>query len=165
MKSQTPNSRKNIKVKFKPKPGQVDFTNIRWVPVINCVAKFRNKILIVQRSSRLNFYPNYWNGISGFLDDNTTLEQKVKDEFKEELGIKTKDIKSIKLGDIFHQEAPRYKKTWIVTPVLVEVRTDKIKLDWEAQNHVWINPFNARKYKLLPGFKVVLKALGAWRNW
>ena len=35
---------------FKPKPGQTDFTNIRWAPVINCVLKYENKILVVKRN-------------------------------------------------------------------------------------------------------------------
>lgn len=67
-------------IKFKPKPGQMDFIKARWTPVINCVVKYRDKFLVVQRSKSLNFYPGYWNGISGFLDDQRSLEQKVKDE-------------------------------------------------------------------------------------
>ena len=127
--------------------------------MINCVARYRGKILVVQRSEKLNFYPGYWNGISGFLDDKRSLEQKVRNELKEELGIRTKDIKHIKLGGIFDQEEPNYKKTWIVHPVLVEVSTDKIKLDWEAQNYTWIKPGDAKKLKLLPGFDRVLANL------
>jgi len=134
--------------KFQPKLGQVDFTNARFAPVINCVVKYKDKILIVQRSGNLNFYPNFWNGISGFLDDKKTLKQKIESEIKEELGIAKKDIISIKLGNIFHQEEKKYKKTWIAHPILVEVKTDKIKLDWEAQNYCWIK-FSEIKNKLI----------------
>jgi isopentenyldiphosphate isomerase len=143
--------------KFQPKPGQIDFTNARFAPVINCVVKFKNKILIVERSQDLNLYPGYWNGISGFLDDKKSLKEKVREELREELSISAKNIKNIKLGNIFHQEAPKYKKTWIVHPILVEVKTDKIKLDWEAQNFKWIKFQEAIKFKLLPGFDRVLK--------
>jgi hypothetical protein len=66
-------------------------------------------------------------------------------------------IKKIRLGEIFDQEAPEHKKTWIVHPVLVEVSTDKIKLDWEAQRYEWIEMKKAGKLKLLPGFNQVLK--------
>jgi isopentenyldiphosphate isomerase len=147
----------NSMEKFKPKPGQVDFSNARFAPVINCVLKCKNKILIVQRSKDLNFYPEFWNGISGFLDDLQTLKQKVEGEIKEELGIAKKDIISIKFGSIFHQEAPKYKKTWIVHPILVEVETDKIKLDWEAQDYKWIKFQEIKNFKLLPGFDEVVK--------
>lgn len=154
---------KNMKKStFRPKPGQVDYTNARWAPVINCIVKYRDKILLVQRNKELNFYPGYWNGISGFLDDQRSFEQKVKDELREELGIPWKMVEKIRLCEIFHQEAPRYKKTWIVHPVLVGVTTDKIKLDWEARNYKWIRIGEAKKLKLLPGFDQVLEKVSAW---
>jgi len=143
--------------KFIPKPGQADFTNIRWAPVLNCVVMFERKILLVQRNKTMRLYPNYWNGISGFLDDNKSLSQKVHEELREELGMSKKHILSIQLGKILNQEAPKYKKTWIVHPVLVQVDTDKVKLDWEAQNHTWIKPNEAKKLNLMPGFEDALK--------
>lgn len=146
-------------MKFKAKSGQIDYTNARWAPVINCVLKHKNKILVVQRSKKLNFYPGYWNGISGFLDDQKSLEQKVQGELKEELGIPKSKIKKIQLGEIFNQEAPKYRKTWIVHPVLVEVTTNRVKLDWEARNYKWIKFAEAKKLKLLPGFDQVLDKL------
>ncbi len=125
--------------KFVPKPGQVDFTDIRYCPVMNCVVQHRRKILVVQRSAALRLYPEYWNGISGFLDDKRSFKEKVCDELREELGIKKNNILSIEMGNIFHQESPKYKKTWIVHPVLVEVDTDKVKLNWEAQDFQWLS--------------------------
>ena len=90
--------------------------------------------------------------------------QKVKDEIREETGISGKNIKNIKLGEIFHQESPKYSKTWIVHPVLVEVLTDKVKLDWEANNYKWIKLPEAQKMKLLPGFGEVLKRVSKIEN-
>ncbi|MFA5359044.1 MAG: NUDIX domain-containing protein [Patescibacteria group bacterium] len=147
------------KSKFKPKPGQIDFTHVRFAPVINCVLKYKDKILLVQRSKDLNFYPGYWNGISGFLDDHRRLKEKVVDEIREELGMNENMIKSIKLGEIVDQEAPKYKKTWVVHPVLVEVKTDKVKLDWEARDYKWLKIAEVKKLKLLPGFNQVLEKL------
>ncbi len=147
---------------FKPKVGQVDYTRARWAPVINCVLKHRDKILVVERSKELHFYPGYWNGISGFLDDHRSLREKVADEIKEELGIPKSKIKSIRVGGIFDQEEPKYKKTWIVHPVLVEVRTDQVRLDWEAQKYQWVTLTEARRLKLLPGFGRVLNTLSSF---
>lgn len=143
--------------KFVPKPGQVDFTNVRWAPVLNCVVMHEGKILLVQRNKSMRLYPGYWNGISGFLDDHKSLEQKVHEELREELGVSKKHIISIQLARILNQEAPKYKKTWIVHPVLVKVDTDKVKLDWEAQNYKWITPGEAKKMDLMPGFDETLK--------
>ncbi len=147
------------KPKFKPKPGQIDYTDARWAPVVNCVVKHKNKILVVRRSEKLHFYPGYWNGISGFLDDQKSLDQKVAEELKEELGMAKNQIKKIRLGEIFDQEEVKYKKTWIVHPVLVEVKTDKIRLDWEAEDFHWVTKKELKKIKLMPGFNKVLLML------
>lgn len=144
------------KKKFVPKPGQVDFTNIRWAPVLNCVVMHEGKVLLVQRSKSMRLYPGYWNGISGFLDDYKSLEQKVYEELREELGISKKHVISIKLARILNQDAPKYKKTWIVHPVLVKVDTNKVELNWEAQNYTWVKPSEAKKMDLLPGFAETL---------
>lgn len=144
-------------LKFIPKPGQVDYTRVRYAPVVNSVVKFQDKILIVQRSADLNFYPGYWNGISGFLDDEKTLEEKVREEMREELGLIEDQIISVKQFGLFEQVEPEYNKVWIVHPVLVEVKTDEIKLDWEAQNFKWVTFAEAKTHNLLPGFDKVLE--------
>lgn len=143
--------------KFTPLPGQTDYTNIRWAPVVNCVVTYQGKILVLQRSAELHFYPGYWNGVSGFLDDQRGLLQKVKEELREELGIPATKILSVQLGEVFDQDAPKYKKTWIVHPVLVEVSTDQITLDWESHVYRWVTRKEAKKLKLLPEFDQVLE--------
>jgi isopentenyldiphosphate isomerase len=149
-------------LKFKPKPGQIDFTNARWAPVINCVLKYQDKILIVQRSKDVGFYPKYWNGVSAFLDDKKSLKQKIQEELREELGVAKSKIARIRLGEIFDQEASKYGKTWVVHPVLVEVTIDKIKLDWEAKNYRWVKLQEVKGLKILPGFSEVLEKLKKW---
>lgn len=144
-------------MKFILKKDQTDFTNIRWVPVINCVVKYGDKILVVKRSSSLKYFPGYWNGVSGFLDDQKSLTEKVYEELEEELSFEKKHVRKIRVGEIFDQEAPRYGKTWIVHPVLVEVKTDQVKLDWEAEEYQWVSVAQAKKLKLLPGFKQVIE--------
>lgn len=141
---------------FKIKKNQTDYTDIHWAPVINCVLFFEGTILILQRSNELNFYPGHWNGVSGFLDDKKSLNEKVKNEILEEVGIGEENIEKIELGKIFHQSAPKYKKTWIVHPILVRVKSNEIKLNWEAKNHQWIKIEDVNKYKLLPGFEGVI---------
>jgi isopentenyldiphosphate isomerase len=145
---------------FKPKPGQVDYTNAHWAPVINCLVRHKGKILLVRRSDKLNLYPGYWNGVSGFLDDDQSLQSKVREELREELGIEDRKVRSVVLGRIFHQHAPEYGKTWIVHPVLADVDTDSIKLDWEAQEYKWVEPKEVRKLSIIPGFEKVLEGVG-----
>lgn len=142
--------------KFVPRDGQVDYTQIRYAPVINCVVKHESKILLVRRSLELRLYPGYWNGVSGFLDDARSVEEHVYKELEEELGIGKVHVKKITRGQVLVQEAPEYNKTWLVFPILVIVDTDKISLDWEAQKAEWLDPKEAKKLNLLPGFDQVL---------
>ena len=140
---------------------QVDYTNIRYAPVINIVVQNTDgDILIVKRSDEIGFYPGYWNGIGGFLDDGRDLEEKVGDELSEEAGISTGQIRSIELGPIFHDDEPEYNKTWIIHPVRVRITGDIGDLDWEAQNHAWIAPDQIDQYTAIPSFYTVLEKLG-----
>lgn len=107
----------------------------------------------------MRLYPGFWNGVSGFLDDNKGLEEKVREELREELSIQAEDITSITLGQIFDQDAPEYNKTWIVHPVLVAVKETAIQLDWEAERYMWVTIEETKQMDLLPGFGLVLDAL------
>jgi len=142
--------------KFIPKPGQVDFTNIRYCPVVNCLVRYRGKILMVKRSAEMDLYPNYWDGVAGFLDDDQSVEDKVKEEILEELYIDADQIESIKRGNVLIHESKKYQKTWIVFPILVDVKTNKFELDYEAQDAKWLDPTDAKKLDLAPGVDRVL---------
>jgi 8-oxo-dGTP pyrophosphatase MutT (NUDIX family) len=145
--------------KFVPKEGQVDYTNIRYCPVVNSVLCHEDKVLLVQRSDDLRLYPGFWNGISGFLDDHKSVEEKVAEELRQELGLKKGDIISLERGSVLIQEAPKYKKTWIVFPVRAVIATKNVKLDWEASRYRWVSLAEAKSLDLLPGFIDVLAEL------
>lgn len=143
------------KLPFVPRLGQIDYTTARYAPVINCLVTHKEKILIVKRSKDSKFYPGRWAGISGFLDDTKTIQEKVKEELSEELGVKPSQIVKIKTALVFEYEGRNYKKVWIAHPVLVEIATDKLTLDWEASEYKWISPKEVKNYTFGPGFMEV----------
>jgi len=143
--------------KFTPKPGQVDYTNIRYAPTINCVVTDGRRVLLLKRSDEMRLYPGYWNGASGFLDDTQDIEDKVLEELREELGLGPLDIVSIKRGNVVLQEAPEYNKTWLVVAVLVTVKTQEHITDWETEKAEWMSPEDVYKHQLLPGFAEVFE--------
>ena len=59
---------------FVPRPGQVGYTHIRYAPVLNAVVVCLGKVLLLQRSSGMRSYPNHWCGVSGYLDDDRSVE-------------------------------------------------------------------------------------------
>ena len=141
---------------FTPREGQVDFHHIRWAPVMNIALMHGEEYLVVKRSETMNFYPGLWNGISGFIDDGQSLDEKVREELREELGLKEEAILSIELRGIFDQEAPELGKTWIVHAIKATVQHKEITLDWEASEHRWLTGEEYRTLELVPGFATVL---------
>jgi ADP-ribose pyrophosphatase YjhB (NUDIX family) len=121
--------------KFVPKPGQIDYTNIRRAPVVQSVVMHRNTMLLLRRSENLEFYPGFWSGVSGFLDEpSKTVEEKLKEELNEELGIEPYDVLSMEKAAVIEENDKRYGKVWVVHPMLVRVGTKDIRLDWEAED-------------------------------
>ena len=145
--------------KFVPKSGQVDYTNIRYAPVVDVIVAHKGKILLVQRSPDMRLYPNYWHCISGFLDDQKSIEEKAREELAEELSLNTSSIVSLERGQVVLSEAPEYNKTWLAVPVLAKVSNTAYKLDWEAARAKWFTPAQAKKLQLIPGVLPILEQL------
>jgi isopentenyldiphosphate isomerase len=141
---------------FVPRPGQVDYTHIRYAPVLNAVVVCLGKVLLLRRSSSMRSYPDHWCGISGYLDDHRSVEDKAQQEMLEEVGITTDRIVSMQRGTVLLQEAPDHDKSWLVVPVLVRVRDRRYRLDWESQAAGWFTMAEAMALPLLPGFDAVI---------
>ncbi len=141
---------------FVPRPGQVDYTHVRYAPVLNAVVVCRGRVLLLQRSSGMRSHPNHWCGISGYLDDARSVEDKARQEMLEEVGITADRILGMRRGTVLLQEAPDHGKSWLVVPVLVRVRDRRYRLDWESQAAGWFSMTGASGLPLLPGFDAVI---------
>jgi 8-oxo-dGTP pyrophosphatase MutT (NUDIX family) len=141
---------------FVARSGQVDYTHTRYAPVLNAVVVCLGKVLLLRRSSGMRSYPNQWCGISGYLDDDRSVEDKARQEMLEEVGITADRILSMQRGTVLLQEAPGHDKSWLVVPVLVRVRDRRYSLDWESQAAGWFTMAEAVTLPLLPGFDAVI---------
>jgi 8-oxo-dGTP pyrophosphatase MutT (NUDIX family) len=59
-----------------PRLGQVDYTHVRYAPVLSAVVVCMGKVLLLQRSRGVRSYPNPWCGVSGYLDDDRSAEER-----------------------------------------------------------------------------------------
>ncbi|HSW79411.1 MAG TPA: NUDIX domain-containing protein [Candidatus Saccharimonadales bacterium] len=137
--------------KFVPKPGQVDYTNIRYAPVLDVVVTRNGKILLAKRSADRRMFPDCWAAVAGFLDDSSDIEAKAYEELGEELGIKQSNVTKLTQGQVILREDPVHNKTYLIVPLLAEVTTDKFTLDWEADEAKWFTPKEIPKLNLMPG--------------
>jgi ADP-ribose pyrophosphatase YjhB (NUDIX family) len=152
--------KKRTEPPFVPREGQIDYTHAKVAPVISCIVMYNEKILLVQRSMTMNLHPGKWAGISGFLDEpHKTVEEKVREEMREELGIVEEDILSIEEhSEVIEEEDEEYDKTWLFHPVLVTVGTDRIDLNWEGEQYEWVDPADVHDFDLIPNFDKILDA-------
>lgn len=143
---------------FVPKKGQVDFTNTVECPVINCIVECEGKILLMKRSKVMKHYPSYYSGVTGYLDEpEKTIKEKVLEELQEEAGIMPSDILSIDIKNTLRQEPKEYDKVWIVHPVHVTIKKTLIQTDWEAEEHIWVDPKDIGNYNLIPDLPILIK--------
>ena len=141
--------------------GRIDYTHAKRALVINSVVVYGEEILILKRSEKLTYYPGLWSGISGFIDEIKPIEDIVKKELTEELGISIDIIQQIRMGEVIELPSSKHDRVWMVYPILVELnQKPAIKLDWEHSAYAWIKPGELKGYEILSGFdKVVTQAL------
>jgi ADP-ribose pyrophosphatase YjhB (NUDIX family) len=136
-----------------------DYTHARSAPVITIFVKYRDKFLLVKRSEKMLTYQGLWSCLAGFADDEKSLEEKVRFEIGEEIGLKDSDIKIIKQGETYLFVDQELDREWIRHIFLVEVTNPNVKLSWEHTEMVWVTPEDARRYETTPGFNEDLQKI------
>ena len=95
----------------------------------------------MKRSDKVWTYKGKWNSVAGYLDDLKPLSKKALQEISEEIGVQEENILKIKIGDPFEFADENIKKTWIVHPLIAELKNKpEIKLDFEHTEYKWIQP-------------------------
>lgn len=79
-------------------------------------------------------------------------------EIQEETGIARSELRKILVGARYVLRRRDLVKV-DVHPVLFESRTRRIKLNWENTGYQWVRIEDLSKFRLIPKFKLTLKAL------
>lgn len=138
--------------------GRIDYTNSDKAPILICFVKLQDEILILKRSDKVGVYRKRWNVVAGYLDEPKSIHEKALEEIEEELGVLRENVLRIKLGIPYEYFDKNIQKTWLIHPVLAELkRKPEIKLDWEHTNFKWINPKEITKYDLVSNLGESLK--------
>ncbi|MBI2106215.1 NUDIX domain-containing protein [Candidatus Woesearchaeota archaeon] len=132
------------------KDGRIDYSNSDKAPVVTIFVKFGDKILLLKRSDKVATYKGKWNTIAGYLDEIKSIKDKILEELREEIGVNEKNIKFIEIKNSYKLVDNKINKTWIVHPVLVELKEKpEIKLDWEHTEFRWINYRDLKNYDIV----------------
>ncbi len=130
--------------------GRIDYSKSKEAFVINAFVRYDGKILLLKRSDKVAAYQWKRNSIWGYLDEKVTLEEKIYEELREEIGITKEGIKQIRPGKIFKLEDPAINRTRIICPSIVELNTEpKIQLDREHTEYQRIHPDKIKDFDVI----------------
>lgn len=137
--------------------GRINYTSAKKAPVIVCVVKCKEEILILKRSEKVLTYKNLWSFPAGFIDRPISLNVLALEELKEELGVKTSQIEKILWAKPYEFKD---KCTWVRYVCLVELlEKPEIKLNEEHSEYLWIKPEKLIEHDCVPGNFQNLEAL------
>ncbi|MDE1848516.1 MAG: NUDIX hydrolase [Nanoarchaeota archaeon] len=126
------------------------------VPAV--IINSKGEILLGKRKISAIFYPGYWGLPGGLIEPGETVEQAIKRELKEEIGV---DSKVIKYGrqpimDLPTKESPHQD---LSVPVYCKIKGTPKPLD-ETSEVRWFKPSEIRKMKLAYSHKRILEQEG-----
>lgn len=126
-------------------------------PVISCLLKHKDEILILKRSCQVGSFQGYWSCISGYMEkEEDPLETAYREVF-EETKIPKEEISNHLLDGPFYSEAEDvvFEAHW----VLMETKIKRIVLDWEHESYQWINSKKIPDVKVVPWLPTLIKYL------
>jgi 8-oxo-dGTP pyrophosphatase MutT (NUDIX family) len=113
------------------------------------------KILLLKRSNKVGTFRGKWAGVSGFIEDENSLEAALR-EIKEETGVDSKYLELLKIGIPFDIQDIVNDTIWSINPFLFLFKGDEIKIDWEHDTFEWIYPNEMDNYDTVTNLKKTL---------
>ncbi len=126
--------------------------------VISAFLRYKDRLLLVRRSSQVGSFRGCWSGISGYLEGDPLKH--AMQEIWEETSMASSDLTLICQADPIDVVDPVHTTiTWRIHPFLFEIKSpDKIKLDWENDDMCWILPQELANYPTVPALEQILSA-------
>lgn len=113
------------------------------------------KILLLKRSNKVGTFRGKWAGISGFIEDENSLEAALR-EIKEETGVDSKYLELLKIGIPFDIQDNVNDTIWSINPFLFLFKGEEINIDWEHDTFEWIYPNEMDNYDTVTNLKKTL---------
>lgn len=121
--------------------------------VVTCFLECDGRILILRRSELVGSFRGRWAGVSGYIE--TTADEQALVEIEEETGLCREDVELVKKGIPLKVEDEGVR--WVVYPFLFRIKErDKIRIDWEHSDKLWIKPEDIDNYQTVPMLKEAL---------
>jgi 8-oxo-dGTP diphosphatase len=110
-----------------------------------------DEVLLLRRSDRVSTYRGRWAGVSGYLEDESPLEQAYR-EIREEVGLSRGDVRLLAEAEPLTFEDESIGMRWAVHLFLFEaLRPEAVRLDWEHTESRWVRPEEIAGLETVPG--------------
>ncbi|EAT17085.1 NUDIX pyrophosphatase [Desulfuromonas acetoxidans] len=121
------------------------------VDVVTAFIRSHGKILLLQRSQKVGSYRGCWAGVSGYLEQDTALQQALT-EIREETGLQATQVALQVEAAVLEVKDSDLNRCWRVHPFLFELDDDTadIHIDWEHDGYQWLDPNNMRQLETVP---------------
>jgi len=121
------------------------------VDVVTAFIRSHGKILLLQRSQKVGSYRGCWAGVSGYLEQETALQQALV-EISEETGLLADQVALQVEATVLEVRDGDLNRCWRVHPFLFELRdeTAEIHIDWEHDRYQWLEPDRMSTLETVP---------------
>ena len=131
--------------------------------VVTCLLiNEEGKLLILRRSDKVKTYKGLWGGVAGYVEPGEEPYETALKEIQEEVGIEKEHVVLINQGNIvkFTDIYEGNKYEWTIYPFVFKIRKNqKIQIDWEHLEYLWITPSEITRYDTVPHLKQTVSEL------
>ena len=131
--------------------------------VVTCLLiNEEGKLLILKRSDKVKTYRGLWGGVAGYVEPGEEPYETALKEIQEEVGIEKEHVVLINQGNIvkFTDIYEGNKYEWTIYPFVFKIRKNqKIQIDWEHLEYLWITPSEITRYDTVPHLKQTVEVL------
>ncbi len=140
--------------------GRIDYHKAKTSAAVLAFLEYNGKLLIVKRSNKVATYKGLWSVIAGYMDEIVSPKRKILQEIREETGLLSKDIRSIRLAKPFIYKDKKGGFLIIMQPAHVILkRVPRIRMDWENTSAKWVDKASIWNFNLVPNVKPSFDAL------
>jgi len=119
-----------------------------WIGVDNIITNEEGQILLVKRSEQSKIYPVYWGLISGWMEWGEIVENALKREAMEEIGV---EIEVVRFTGRYYDTPGRHPtKTCVCLLHICKIKKGEAKVNQseEVQKVKWFFPEEIRQLEL-----------------
>jgi 8-oxo-dGTP diphosphatase len=125
--------------------------------VVTAFVQYQGKLLLLRRSKKVKTMKGKWAAISGYIEMSTDPLRQAMKEVEEETGLSNENVRVLRVGQPLEVVDPyNQNTTWIVHPYFFRTNTNVVKLDWEHDKYLWINPQEIKDYDTVPKLRETL---------